>query len=109
MEPLSQAEGPSLIRVIPAKMGWNDVGHWAALEDFADSDDDGNIVEGDVILVDSSQNVVQGDTGLIALVGMHNVVVVQTKDATLVMPKDRAQDVRAVVDALKSRGKDELL
>ncbi len=109
MEPLSQRSKPSPIRVIPASIGWNDVGHWAALKDFASSDEVGNVVEGDAILIESENNIVHGDSGLIALVGVHDLVVVQTDDAVLVMPKNRAQDVRSVVDALKSQGKDELL
>jgi len=109
MEPLSQTSSPCPIRVIPAQIGWNDVGHWAALEDFAEFDDARNVIDGDAIIVDSHNNIVHSNSGTVALVGVEDLVVVHTPDATLVMPKNRSQDVRAVVDALKVQGKDELL
>ena len=98
------------VRVIPADIGWNDVGHWAALGDFADQDQEGNIIEGPVVMIDAKRNIVQGDQGrLVALVGVEDFVVVDTADALLICPRERAQDVRRVVERLKAEKKDKLL
>ena len=97
------------VRVVPADIGWNDVGHWAALADFADTDRDGNVITGDAILIDSRGNIVHSEGPTITIVGAENLVVVATEDSVLVCPKDRAQDVRRVVDALKAEGRDTLL
>ena len=97
------------VRVVPADIGWNDVGHWAALADFADTDRDGNVITGDAILIDSRGNIVHSESPTITIVGAENLVVVATEDSVLVCPKDRAQDVRRVVDALKAEGRDTLL
>ncbi len=97
------------VRVVPAAFGWNDVGHWAALADFGDVDDRGNVLRGDTVIVDSHGCVVQSEGPLVALVGVHDLVVVATGDAVLVCPKDRAQDVRRVVDRLAARKREDVL
>ena len=97
------------VQVVPATIGWNDVGHWAALADFADADAHGNVVEGPAVVVDSSNMIIQAEGRTVAVVGCEDLVVVSTEDAVLVCPRDRAQDVRRVVDALKAAGKMELL
>lgn len=97
------------VRVVPADFGWNDVGHWAALADFAEPDRDGNVVTGDAILVDAANNIVHAGHRAVAIVGARDLVVVATEDAVLVCPRDRAQDVRRVVDQLKKAGRKELL
>lgn len=97
------------VRVVPADIGWNDVGHWAALSDFAQADRDGNVVAGDVVLVDASDNIVHTEGPTVAVVGARDLVVVATGDAVLVCPRERAQDVRRVVDALKHDGREDLL
>jgi len=109
MEPVSRPEDPTALLVIPADIGWNDVGHWAALEDYADQDEDGNIVNGSTVLIDAQQNIIHADSATVAVVGLDNVIVVQTGDAVLVCPKTRAQDVRAIVDDLKAKNRKELL
>lgn len=102
-------EGAKNIEVIPVDMGWNDVGHWAALEDFAPKDPNGNVIEHEKhFLIDASQNIVQSDS-FVALIGVSNLIVVQTPDAVLVCPKDRSQDVRLVVEWLKKHKKEELI
>ena len=97
------------MRVVPATMGWNDVGHWAALADFAEADRDGNVVRGDAVLIDARENIVHAEQGTVAVVGTTGLVVVATGDAVLVCPRDRAQDVRRVVDALRRGGREDLL
>lgn len=97
------------MRVVPADFGWNDVGHWAALADFAEADRDGNVVAGDAVLVDTRDCIVHAARGTAAVVGCEGLVVVATDDAVLVCPRDRAQDVRRVVDRLKRDAREELL
>jgi mannose-1-phosphate guanylyltransferase len=104
-------EKASGIRVVPGNFGWNDVGSWSALSDIRDKDKAGNVVSGDVILSAVSGSVVVSEPGapLVGVVGVDDLVVVATKDAVLVVRKDRAQEVRAVVDALAAGKRNHLL
>lgn len=97
--------------VIPAAFDWSDVGHWAAVDEVRDTDDNGNVVEGDAILFDVKDSVVYSEDSdrLVAVCGVSDLVVVDTPDALLVIPKDRAQDVKAIVEQLIRTGRDELL
>ncbi len=99
------------VRVIPADMGWNDVGHWAALADFGVADSLGNVgADGDeVVIVDAHENIVRSGRRLLALVGVSHLVVVDTDDALLICHRDRVQDVRRVVTRLETDGRDDLL
>ncbi len=97
------------IRVVPADFGWSDIGSWEAAWELGAHDAEGN-AEGAAIYVDARRNHVvdarsQGARPMtVALVGVEDLVVVQTDDALLVVPRERAQDVKLVVDALKARG-----
>ena len=85
--------------------GWDDVGSWAALPAVRGADTDGNCAIGDAIVVDGTGNIVSADPGrVVVLVGCSDLVVVQSGDAVLVIPRERAQDVRQAVDALGARG-----
>jgi mannose-1-phosphate guanylyltransferase/mannose-6-phosphate isomerase len=95
--------------VVPAEMGWTDVGSWGALWDIAARDGDGNTLIGDVIATDSRNSYVRGDGRLIAVVGVEDIIVVDTADALLVAPRAKAQEVKAVVDRLKAAGRSEQL
>ncbi|MDR7067774.1 mannose-1-phosphate guanylyltransferase/mannose-6-phosphate isomerase [Pseudoxanthomonas japonensis] len=86
--------------VLPIDIGWNDVGSWSALWDVAERDADGNAHHGDVIAVDSRNSYAYAQR-LVALVGVDDIVVVETDDAVLVARKDRVQDVKQVVARLK--------
>ncbi len=97
------AEKETSIAVVPASCGWSDVGSFNALPDVRPHDAFGNVSEGPAILIDSSGSVVLAGKRLIAVVGMKDVVVVDAGDALLVIPKDKCQDVRKVVEALKAR------
>jgi mannose-1-phosphate guanylyltransferase len=109
MEPVTTTPGRPPVRVIPAQMGWNDVGHWAALEDFVEKDGQGNVVIGDAMVLDGRGNIVRADGPTVALVGVDDLVVVSTGDAILVCPRDRAQDVRRIVEQLESDDRKDLL
>ena len=95
--------------VIPADIGWSDVGSWTALDDVADRDKSGNVLFGNVIDIDSHDSILYADKRLVATIGLNDIVVVDTSDATLVCSKERAQDVKKVVDELKKRKADEHL
>ena len=86
--------------VLPVDIGWNDVGNWSALWDVADRDADGNAHHGDVIAVDTRNSYAYAQR-LVALVGVDDIVVVETDDAVLVAHKDRVQEVKQVVAQLK--------
>lgn len=90
------------IAVIPARLKWSDVGSLMALEDVAKPDDAGNVRVGRGVDIDSRNTIVYSTDRLVATLGVDDLVVVDTSDATLVLPKDRVQDVRRVVDALKA-------
>jgi mannose-1-phosphate guanylyltransferase len=104
-------EKASGIRVVPGDFGWNDVGSWSALADIRPRDGAGNVALGDVILSSVKGSVVVSEPGapLVGVVGVDDLVVVATRDAVLVVPKARAQEVRAVVAALQDRARNELL
>ena len=88
-------------RVLPVDIGWNDVGSWSALWDVSEQDADGNARHGDVIAVDSRNSYAYARR-LVALVGVDDLVVVETDDAVLVARKDKVQQVKDVVAKLKS-------
>ena len=99
------------LRVVPGAFGWNDVGSWAALPALRAPDARGNVVIGGAALLDGDGNIVVADEGApyVGVLGVHDLVIVATKDAVLVIPKDRAQDVRRIVEAAKQSGRDDLL
>jgi mannose-1-phosphate guanylyltransferase/mannose-6-phosphate isomerase len=90
--------------VLPIDIGWSDLGSWAALWDVASRDADGNATLGDVIAIDSRNSYVHARR-LVALVGVDDLVVVETDDAVLVARKDRVQQVKDVVARLKDGGR----
>ena len=95
--------------VIPADIGWNDVGSWAALFDVLPSDKDDNIVEGEYISVDSRNNLIYSPNRLVAAIGVEDLVIVDTDDVILILPRNRAQDVRHIVAELRKRGRIDVL
>lgn len=92
--------------VIPLDAGWNDVGSWTALRDVSQQDGDGNAHQGDVIAIDC-RNTYAYAQRLVALVGLDDVIVVETDDAVLVGKADRMQEVKTVVAKLKAEGRSE--
>jgi mannose-1-phosphate guanylyltransferase/mannose-6-phosphate isomerase len=91
--------------VVPLDAGWSDVGSWSALQDALPRDDQGNVVTGDVLVEDSSGCYLHSTSRLIGAVGLRDHVVVETKDAVLVAPRDRVQDVKTLVTQLKAQGR----
>jgi len=93
--------------VIPLDAGWNDVGSWSALWDVTRKDDVGNAIKGDVLAIDTVNSYIHSSSKLVAVIGVEDLVVVETDDAVMVASKDRVQDVKAVVDQLKALKRDE--
>jgi len=84
------------------------VGSWSALQGLGAADSDGNVMVGDTIAVESRNNYIHSEKPIVAAVGIDDLVIVATDDAVLVIPRDRAQDVRMAVDALADAGKEEV-
>ena len=93
--------------VLPVNMGWNDVGSWAALWQSRARDADDNALHGDTLVIDARNNFVFADSRLVVLAGLEDVVVIETDDAVLVMPKSDSQQVKKVVVALQQAGRQE--
>ncbi|MFT9332170.1 MAG: mannose-1-phosphate guanylyltransferase/mannose-6-phosphate isomerase [Acetobacter persici] len=101
------AEKTQVSAVIPADLGWSDVGSWDALWDISPKTPDGNVLLGDVLTEDAHGCYIRSEGPLTAVTGVDDVVVVVTADAVLVTHKDRAQDVKKLVDRLKTDGRGE--
>jgi len=93
--------------VVPLDAGWSDVGSWAALHAVTDQDEDGNTQKGDVVAVDCHGSYLRAESRLVAAVGLNDCVVIETPDAVLVAPADRAQEVKKIVDELEAAGREE--
>jgi mannose-1-phosphate guanylyltransferase/mannose-6-phosphate isomerase len=93
--------------VLPLDAGWSDVGSWSSLFDALPADEEGNVLHGDVLTHDTRDCYVHSTSRLVAAVGMEDHVIVETKDAILVAPKDRVQDVKELVAAIKKLGRSE--
>jgi mannose-1-phosphate guanylyltransferase/mannose-6-phosphate isomerase len=91
--------------VVPLTAGWSDVGSWSALHQAIPCDDLGNVTKGDVIAEDSHGCYLHAESRLVSVIGLNDHVVVETKDAVLVAPKNRVQDVKKLVARLKSEGR----
>lgn len=89
------------IYTIPGSFGWDDVGSWLALERISKSNDDGNVVKGNVITINSKNSIIQAQDKLIATIGMEDLIVVDTDDALLIANKDSTQEVKKVIENLK--------
>jgi len=92
------------VAVIPADFNWSDMGSWNSFGEILGPDRDGNVVKGRVVNLGSSNSVIFGCNRVVAAIGLKDMILVDTPDATLVCPKERAQDVKAVVEVLKEKG-----
>ena len=101
------AERTQQAAVVPADIGWSDVGSWSALWELGAKDATGNVLVGDVLMEDATDCYARSDGILTAVVGLKDAVIVVTEDAVLAMHRDRAQDVKKVVDRLRTLGRRE--
>ena len=97
------------VYLIKAKFEWSDLGSWNSIYDYMHKTDEGNAIKGDGIVFNGKNNFIQSNNRLTAIVGLDNIVVVNTNDATLVIPKDRVEDVKDLVDYIKKQNRKELL
>jgi len=102
-------EHTKLAVVVPASIGWNDVGSWSALVDVLETDGNGNVTRGDVYTDNASNCLVRAEARIVAAIGVQDLVIVETADAVLVAHKEQVQRVKQVVDHLKANGRTEHL
>jgi len=95
--------------VVCADFKWSDIGSWSALDEVLERTPESNVVYGNIVELDCHNSILFGGERLIAAIGLDGIVVVDTKDATLIVPKDKVQQVKDLVARLKSLGKDEYL
>lgn len=93
--------------VVSLDAGWSDIGSWSALWDISDKDAAGNAMQGDVLAHESRNTLVRADHRLVATLGVDDLIVVETKDAVLIVHRDRVQEVKALVEKLKATGRQE--
>ncbi|MDH4558242.1 mannose-1-phosphate guanylyltransferase/mannose-6-phosphate isomerase [Pseudomonas sp. BN417] len=93
--------------MVPLDAGWSDIGSWSALWDVSEKDEQGNVFKGDVLDQRSKNTYVHADNRLVATVGVEDLIIVETKDAVLVAHKDHVQDVKKIVEQLKTDAREE--
>jgi mannose-1-phosphate guanylyltransferase len=92
------------VAVVPVEMGWSDVGSWDALHELGLGDEQGNVLHGDVVTIDSSGCLVRSEGPVVTLAGVKDLIVVATRDAVMVLPRGSSQDVKKIVEELKKKG-----
>jgi mannose-1-phosphate guanylyltransferase len=92
------------VLVVPGAFGWSDLGSWDALWEVSEKDENGNAVRGEFIGVDTANSLIHGNGKLIALVGVKDLLVVETNDALLICRRGRSQDVRKIAEILEKKG-----
>ncbi|MSQ67910.1 MAG: mannose-1-phosphate guanylyltransferase/mannose-6-phosphate isomerase [Gammaproteobacteria bacterium] len=100
---------PARTAVVSLDAGWSDVGSWSSLWQVLAKDTAGNVIRGDVSALECSNNLIFSESRLIAALGCENLVIVETADAVMVAPRERAQDVKAIVERLTQAGRPEPL
>ncbi|WP_421682044.1 mannose-1-phosphate guanylyltransferase/mannose-6-phosphate isomerase [Stutzerimonas urumqiensis] len=100
-------EKTDLACVVPLSAGWNDVGSWSSIWDVHEKDENGNVIKGDVIAEDTHNSLIHGNGKLVTVLGLDNIVVVETKDAMMVAHKDKVQDVKKLVAKLDAKERSE--
>lgn len=96
------------VAVVPVEMGWSDVGSWDALHALGFDDDDGNVVHGDVVAIDTYHCLIRSEGPVVTMVGVQDLIVVATRDAVMILPRGSSQDVKKIVEQLKARAHDAL-
>ena len=97
------------IYILPGNFGWDDVGSWLAVERIKRSNELGNVVDGNIITVHTKNCIIQGGRKLIAAVGVEDLIIVDTEDATLICAKDSTPDIKKVLENLKICNRDEYI
>ncbi|MNE35826.1 Alginate biosynthesis protein AlgA [compost metagenome] len=89
------------IFVIPCKLGWDDVGSWTALERINNHDENGNVIRGNTLNIDTKRCIIESNGKLIATLGVEDLIIVETDDVTLICKKDKAQEIKSLIKELK--------
>jgi len=93
--------------VVPLDAKWNDIGAWSALHDIGTKDANGNVIKGDVITQDTTNTYINANHHMVATIGVDNLIIVDTADATFIATQDKAQEVKSIVESLQTKGRDE--
>jgi len=93
--------------VVPLDAQWNDIGAWSALHDIGTKDVNGNVITGDVITQDTTNTYINANHHIVATIGVDNLIIVDTPDATFIATQDKAQEVKSIVESLQAKGRDE--
>jgi len=93
--------------VVPLDSGWSDIGAWSALWEIGEQNSEGNVLDGDVLLHEVNNSLIKAEHRLVAAVGLKDLIVIETADAVLIANKNNAQDVKKIVDILKSQDREE--
>jgi len=109
LEPATRVEGPPRVFVIPAEVGWSDIGSWAAVYELLANNSGQNVIAGDGHTLDAQGNFLWSPSKFVAAIGVRDLVVVETPDALLICPRDRAQDVARIVKWLEEEKRRKLL
>lgn len=102
-------EKASNIYILPGVFGWDDVGSWLAVGRIKKSNEDGNVANGNIITINCKNNIIEGGSKLIATVGIEDLIIVDTEDATLICNKNSAGDIKKVLENLKICNRDEYI
>jgi len=100
-------EHTNVAAVVPVNMGWSDIGSWSALWETGEQDEAGNVSQGDVLSVDTANCYIRAETGLVATLGVEDLIIVETGDVTLVANRNRVQDVKKIVERIAEAGRSE--
>lgn len=93
--------------VVPLDAGWSDIGSWVSLLEICDKDESGNNIKGDVVALDVKNSLIRSENRLVAVLGVENLIIVETKDAVMVVHKDKVQDIKSLVERLDKSGRNE--
>jgi mannose-1-phosphate guanylyltransferase/mannose-6-phosphate isomerase len=91
--------------VVPLDAQWNDIGAWSALYDIGNKDTNGNVTKGDVIIQDTTNTYINADHHMVAAIGVDNLIIIDTPDATFIATQDKSQEVRSIVKSLQASGR----
>ena len=109
LENATRQEGPPRVFVIPAEVGWSDIGSWAAVYELLAKQSGDNVLAGPGLALDASGNFLYSPSKFVAAIGVRDLIVVETPDALLIVPRERAQDVAKIVKSLEERKLSKLL
>ena len=109
LEPATRVEGPPRVFVIPAEIGWSDIGSWAAVYELLAKKSGENVLVGEGQALDAEGNFLWAPSKFVAAIGVRDLVVVETPDALLICPRERAQDVAKIVKSLEEQKRKDLL